>query len=74
MRSTFKGTLIGARVPYNRHTVIWLYFVLKIFHTLLFCAVLISYAPQIVYETRVKISLLRNIRTLNFRMDGSIRN
>ena len=39
-------------------TVIWLYFALKIFRTLLFRAVLISYAPHIVYETRVKISLL----------------
>ena len=54
-------------------TVIWLYFTLKGFHTLLFRTVLISYAPHIIYETRVKISLLKNIRTFNFRMDGSIR-
>ena len=53
-------------------TVIWLYFALKIFHTLLFRAVLIWYAPPIVYETRVKISLLKNIRTFNFRTDGSV--
>ena len=32
-------------------TVIWLYFTLKIFRTLLFRTVLISYAPHIVYET-----------------------
>ena len=30
----------------ERSTVIWLYFALKIFRTLLFCTVLISYAPQ----------------------------
>ena len=53
----------------SRHTVIWLYFALKIFRTLLFCTVLISYAPHIVYETRVKILLLKNIRT-----DRSIQN
>ena len=35
---------------------------------------LISYAPHIVYETRVKISLLNNISTFNFRTDGSVRN
>ena len=56
------------------NTVIWLYFALKIFRTLLFCAVLISYAPDIVYETRVKVSLLKNIRAFNFRTDGSVRN
>ena len=55
-------------------TVIWLYFALKIFRTLLFRAVLISYAPDIVHETRVKVSLLKNIRAFNFRTDGSIRN
>ena len=55
-------------------TVIWLYFALKIFRTLLFCTVLILYAPHIVYETRVKISLLKNIRTFNFHTDGSVRN
>ena len=55
-------------------TVIWLYFALKIFRTLLFRAVLISYAPDIVYETRVKVSLLKNIRAFNFRTDGSVRN
>ena len=62
---------------YNTHdtyTVIWLYFALKIFRTLLFRAVLISYAPHIVYETRVKVSLLKNIRAFNFRTDGSVRN
>ena len=37
------------------NTVIWLYFALKIFRTLLFRAVLISYAPHIIYETRVKV-------------------
>ena len=42
-------------------TVIWLYFALKIFHTLLFRTVLISYAPHIVYETRVKVSLSKKI-------------
>ena len=36
--------------------------------------VLILYAPHIVYETRVKISLLKNIRTFNFHTDSSIRN
>ena len=56
------------------HTVIWLYFTLKIIHTLLFRVVLISYAPHIVYETRVKITLLNNIRSFNFRTDGSVRN
>ena len=55
-------------------TVIWLYFALKIFRTLLFRAVLISYTPDIVYETRVKVSLLKNIRAFNFRTDGSVRN
>ena len=55
-------------------TVIWLYFTLKIFRTLLFRVVLISYAPHIVYETRVKITLLNNIRSFNFRTYGSIRN
>ena len=35
---------------------------------------LISYAPHIVYETRVKISLLNNISTFNFRTDGSVPN
>ena len=55
-------------------TVIWLYFTLKIFRTLLFRVVLISYAPHIVYETRVKIPLLNNIRSFNFRTDGSVRN
>ena len=55
-------------------TVIWLYFTLKIFGTLLFRVVLISYAPHIVYETRVKMSLLNNIRSFNFRTDGSVRN
>ena len=54
--------------------VIWLYFALKIFRTLLFRAVLISYAPNIIYETRVKVSLLKNIRAFNFRTDGSVRN
>ena len=33
-----------------------------------------SYAPDIVYETRVKVSLLKNIRAFNFRTDGSVRN
>ena len=55
-------------------TVVWLYFALKIFRTLLFRTVLISYAPYIVYETRVKIPLLKNIRTFNFHTDGSVRN
>ena len=55
-------------------TVIWLYFSLKIFCTLLFRAVLISYAPHVIYETRVKVSLLKNIRAFNFRTDGSVRN
>ena len=55
-------------------TVIWLCFVLKIFRTLLFRAVLISYAPHIIYETRVKVSLLKNILAFNFRTDGSVRN
>ena len=55
-------------------TIVWLYFALKIFRTLLFRAVLISHAPHIVYETRVKISLLKNIRMFNFRTDGSVRN
>ena len=32
-----------------QNTVIWLYFALKIFRTLLFRTVLISYAPHIVY-------------------------
>ena len=32
---------------------------LVIFRTLLFHAVLISYAPDIIYETRVKVSLLK---------------
>ena len=49
------------------YTVIWLYFVVKIFRTLLFRAVFIAYAPHILYETRVKISLLNN-------KDGSVRN
>ena len=57
-----------------QYTVIWLFFALKIFRTLLFRTVLISYSPHIVYETRVKISLLKNIRTFNFRTDGSVRN
>ena len=59
---------------WEANTVIWLYFALKIFHMLLFRAVLISYAPDIIYETRVKVSLLENIRALNFRTDGIIRN
>ena len=52
-------------------TVIWFYFVLylisyaavrmKIKHTNIFRTVLISYAPHIVYETRVKILLLKII-------------
>ena len=54
-------------------TVIWLYFTLKIFRTLLFRAVLISYAPHIII-TRVKVSLLKNIHAFNFRTDGSVRN
>ena len=67
------------RITYIHHheisnTVIWLYFALKIFRTLLFRAVLISYAPHIIYETRVKVLLLKNIRAFNFRTDGSIRN
>ena len=53
-------------------TVIWLYFALKKFRTLLFRAVLISYAPHIIYEARVKVSLLKNICEFNFRMDGSV--
>ena len=53
--------------------IIWLYFMLKIFRTLLFRVVLISHAPHIVYETRVKMSLLNNIRSFNFRTDGSVR-
>ena len=36
--------------------------------------VLISYAPHIMYETCVKVSLLKNIRAFNFHMDGSVRN
>ena len=44
------------------------------FRTLLFRAVVISYAPDIIYETRVKVSLLKNIRAFNFRTDGSVRN
>ena len=59
---------------YRPTTVIWLYFALKIFRKLLFRAVLISYAPHIIYETRVKVSLLKNIRAFNFRTDGSVRN
>ena len=55
------------------YTLIWLYFALKIFCTLLVRTVLISYAPHIVYETRVKMSL-KNIRTFIFRTDGSVRN
>ena len=47
---------------------------LKIYRTLLFRVVLISYAPHIVYETRAKMSLLNNIRSFNFRTDGSVRN
>ena len=66
--STLACTYIRVR------TVIWLYFTLKIFCMLLFRAVLISYAPHIVYETRVKISSLKNIRTFNFHTDGSIQN
>ena len=58
----------------HHNTVIWIYFALKIFHTLLFRAVLISYAPHIIYETGVKVSLLKNIGVFNFRMDGSVRN
>ena len=58
----------------SRYTVIWLYFALEIFRTLLFRTVLISYAPHIVYETRVKILMLKNIHTFNFRTDGSVRN
>ena len=27
-----------------------------------------------IYETRVKVSLLKNIRAFNFRTDGSVRN
>ena len=61
-------------IYHTADTVIWFYFALKIFRTLLFRIVLISYAPHIVYETRVKILLLKNIRTFNFRMDGSVRN
>ena len=60
--------------PYFHYTVIWLYFALKIFRTLLFRTVLISYAPHIVYETRVKISFLKNIRMFNVRTDGSVQN
>ena len=37
-------------------------------------SVLILYVPHSAYETRVKISLLKNIRTFNFRTDGSVRN
>ena len=59
---------------YAQYTVIWLYFALKIFRTLLFRTVLISYTPHIVYETCVKISLLKSIRTFNFHTDGSVRN
>ena len=59
---------------YSAYTVIWLYFALKIFGTLLFRIVLISYASLIVYEARVKISLMKNIRTFNFRTDNSVRN
>ena len=55
-------------------TVIWLYFALKIFRTLSFRAVLILYASHIIYETRVKVSLLKNIRAFNFHTDGSMRN
>ena len=58
----------------QHNTVIWLYFALKIFCTLLFRAVLMSYTPHIIYETRVKVSLLKNIRAFNFRADGSVRN
>ena len=53
-------------------TVTWLYYALRIFRTLLFRTVLISYAPHIIYETRVKVSLLKNICTFNFRADGSV--
>ena len=31
-------------------------------------------APDIIYETRVKVSLLKNVRAFNFRTDGSVRN
>ena len=52
---------------YNMHTLSWLYFALKIICTLLFRAVLISYAPHIVYEMRVKISLLIFVRSIFVR-------
>ena len=69
-----QSVLLESKTVKDAITVIWLYFALKIFRTLLFRAVLISYAPDIVYKTRVKVSLLKNIRTFNFRMDGSVRN
>ena len=58
----------------TQYTVIWLYFTLKIFRMLLFRVVLISYAPHIAYETRVKILLFNYIRSFNFRTGGSVRN
>ena len=54
------------------NTVIWLYFALKIFRMSLFRAVLISYAPDIIFETRVKVSLLKNIRAFSFRTDSTV--
>ena len=33
-----------------------------------------SYTPHIIYETRVKVSLLKSIHAFIFCMDGSVRN
>ena len=55
------------------YTVIWLYFALKIFRTLLFRSFTFVCSPQAyIYKTRVKISLLTNIRTFNFHTDSSV--
>ena len=70
----FLLTYMQSHTVHSLYTVIWLYFALKIFRTLLFRAVLISYAPHIIYETRVKVSLLKNIRAFNIRTDGSVQN
>ena len=54
----------------HAHTLIYrnlVIFCVKNISYVIFRAVLISYVPHIVYETRVKISLLNNIRTFNFR-------
>ena len=73
--TTQKGkNFTGENLPTMQYTIIWLYFALKIFRMLLFRTVIILYAPHIVYETPVKVSLLKNIRTFHFRTDGSVRN